>query len=93
MDPEIKHQLEELHALVRDNHHLLRAIRRHQLIMDFGKFFLWLALVIAAFFFYQVYVRPQVDAFQVNGVTTHGPFGLPTFADLEKLINSYKAGQ
>ena len=94
MDPESKRLLEETHALVKDNHRLLRAVRRHQLITDFGKFFIWLIIILASVYSFQVYLRPLIATFSmVPGATASGPFGFPTSADIEKLINSFKAGE
>lgn len=93
MDPELKKLLEENHALARDNHHLLRAIRRHQLIGAYWKVFFWLFLLGGAYFGYQEYLKPLADTFAANRTPGSGPFGLPTSAEIQKLIDSYKAGQ
>lgn len=94
MDPEIKRQLEEIHALVRDNHQMLRAIRRHQWYGLITSIVFWLVIFITPFYLYQQYLQPFVSKFQATtGTTTSGPFGFPTSADLQKLINSFKAGQ
>jgi len=92
MDPEIKRQLEEVHALAKDNHQMLRAIRRHQWWSFVTTAVFWLVILIAPFYLYQQYVQPLVDKFSVPGTTTGG-FGLPTSADVQNLINSFKAGQ
>ena len=94
MDPEIKRQMEEIHALAKDNHQMLRAIRRHQWYSFLGTFLFWAVLILAPLYLYQQYIQPLVEKFQATtGTSTSGPFGLPTSADLQKLINSYKAGQ
>lgn len=92
MDPEVKRQFDELHALVKDTHRLLRAVRRHQLLETFGKFVLWIILLGIGGYFYAQYASPFVSQFIQNpsGVST-GLFGLPSSADLQKLIDSYKA--
>lgn len=91
MDPESKHLLGEVHALAKDNHHLLRVIRRHQLIGAFWKFAVWLILLALAFFGYQQYLRPLAETFSSATQTTpSGLFGLPTSADIQKLINSFQ---
>jgi hypothetical protein len=81
--------------LAKDNHHLLRTIRRHQLISAYGKLFIWLILVIITALSYQVFVRPYVDALMTSGVPTTqaGAFSIPTTTPFGKLINSLKAGQ
>ena len=94
MDQEIKRQLEEIHALAKDNHQMLRAIRRHQWYGIIGTIVFWAVLLITPFYLYQQYLQPLVAKFQATtGSPTSGPFGLPTTVDLQKLINSFKAGQ
>lgn len=94
MDPEIKRQLEEIHALAKDNHRLIRAVRRHQLFGIVTSVVFWLVILAAPFYLYQQYLKPLVAKFQATtGSPTSGPLGLPTTADIEKLINSFKAGQ
>lgn len=94
MDPEIKHQLEEIHALAKDTHRLLRAVRRHQLFGIVMTIIFWLVILITPFYFFQQYLQPFVAKYSATtGMSTSGPFGLPTTADLQKLINSFKVGQ
>lgn len=94
MDPEVKRQLEEIHALSKDNHRMLRTIRRHQMIAVIGKIIFWIILLALPLYFYQQYIQPLVAKFQTtSGITPSGPFGLPTSADIQKLINLYKAGK
>ena len=94
MDPEIKRQLEEVHALAKDNHRLLRAMRRHQLFGTIVSVVFWLVILIAPFYLYQQYLQPFVAKFSATtGAPPSGLFGLPTSADIQKLINSFKAGQ
>ncbi len=92
MDPEIKKLLEETHALAKDNHQMLRAIRRDQWFGFIGRIIIWVIVLALPLYLYQQYVQPLVAKFQATtGSPTSGPFGLPTTADLQKLINSYKA--
>ena len=94
MDPELKRQLEEIHALAKDNHHLLRALRRHQLIGTFSKIAFWTILFGSSAYWYQTYLQPLISRFQATpGAATSDLFGFPSSAELQKLINSYKAGQ
>ena len=94
MDPEIKRQLEEIHALAKDNHQMLRAIRRHQWYGLVTTVIFWLVILIAPLYLYSQYLQPFVSKFQTTtGTSTSGPFGLPTSADIQKLINSFKAGK
>lgn len=91
MDPEIKRQLEEIHALVKDNHVMLRTIRREHWFGVILKIVFWLVMIGVPLYYYQQYLQPLVAKFQATGVPVSGPFGLPTSADLQKLINSFKA--
>ncbi len=93
MDQELKRQLEEIHALAKDNHQMLRAIRRRQLIMDFGKFVVWFVLIALAFFGFQQYVKPLIDTFTSTNTATTSIFGLPTSAEIQKLLNLGKVNQ
>lgn len=94
MDPELKRELDAIHALARDNHHLLRAVRRHQMFDMFGKYILWALFIGASVYWVVTYLQPLATQFSVSsGMKPSGPFGLPTSADMQKLLNSYKAGQ
>lgn len=93
MDPEMKRSIDEIHALAKDNHDMLRAIRRHQWWNFITTVIFWLVVLIAPFYLYQQYVQPLVAKFQEPGTVTSGGFKLPTSADVQKLINSFKAGQ
>ena len=94
MDPELKKEIAEIHALAKDNHRMLRAIRRDQWLGVFGKVVFWVIIVVLPLYLYQQYLQPLVAKFQTTqGASTSGPFGLPTSAELQKLINSYTAGQ
>ena len=89
MDPELKRQIEEIHALAKDNHQMLRAIRRGQTFSFIASVVFWAAVLITPIYLYQQYLQPIVSKFSISaGVTTTGPFGLPTFAELQKLISS-----
>lgn len=91
MEPEIKRELEEVHALAKDNHRLLRAMRRHQLYGTVITIVFWLVILVAPFYLYQQYLQPLVEKFQVTaGSPTSGLFNLPSSADIQKLINAYK---
>ena len=95
MDPELKRTLDEIHALAKDNHRMLRAIRRDYWIGLVGKILFWIILFALPLYFYQQYLQPLFTKFSATSGTpaATGPFGLPTTAELQKLINSYKAGQ
>ncbi len=96
MDPELKRVLDETHALAKDNHRMLRAIRRDQWIGFFGKIIVWVVVLVLPLYLYQQYLGPLVARFSaMSGIATSttNPFGLPTTTELQKLINSYKAGK
>ena len=94
MDTEMKRQLEEIHALAKDNHRMLKAIRRDQWFGFVGRVIIWAIVLLLPLYLYQQYLYPIVSKFpSASSATSTGPFGLPTTADIQKLINSYKAGQ
>ncbi len=87
MDPEVKRQLEEIHALVRDNHHLIRAVRRHQLFGIVMSIVFWLVILITPFYLYQQYLQPLVAKFQsTQGTTTSGGGATTPVQNLIKLF-------
>jgi Trk-type K+ transport system membrane component len=92
MDPESKQLLEQTHALAKDNHQMLRAIRRHQWYGVIGTIIVWAIVLALPLYLYQQYLQPFVARFSaVSGTTTSGPFGFPTSAELQKLLNSFQA--
>lgn len=94
MDPEIKREMEEIHALAKDNHQMLRAMRRHQIYGLIVTIVIWAVVLALPLYLYQKYLEPIVSKFtETTGVTASGSFGFPSSADIQKLINSFKAGQ
>lgn len=94
MDPELRRLLEETRALAKDNHSMLRAIRRGQWLSFFGKIIFWAVLLLLPFYFYQQYIQPTIEKFSTAPATAASNIlGLPSSADIQKLIDSYKAGQ
>ncbi|MEK7179675.1 MAG: hypothetical protein AAB689_01440 [Patescibacteria group bacterium] len=95
MDPELKRMLDETRSLAKDNHRMLRALRRHQLIGAFGKIIFWLVILGGSAYWYQIYLQPLVAKFSTLGSPSavSNLFGLPTSAELQKLLNSFKVGQ
>ncbi len=94
MDPELKRTLEELRVLTKDNHQMLRAIRRDQWLGFVGRVVVWIIVLALPLYLYQQYLQPFVSQFSSTiGIQNSGPFGFPTYAELQKLINSYKGGQ
>ncbi len=93
MDPDLRKELDEIHALTRDNHRMLRAIRRDQWLGFIGRVVVWIIVFALPLYLYQQYLQPLVAKFSATtGMTTSGPFGFPTSAEVQKLINSFKAG-
>jgi len=94
MDPEMKKLIEETHALAKDNHDMLRRIRRDQWLGFVGRVIVWAIVLALPLYLYQQYMQPIVARFSsTSTTTTSGMFGIPTSADLQKLINSFKSGQ
>lgn len=90
MDPELQKTLDEIHALTKDNHRMLRAIRRDQVLSFFGKIVLWVIVLALPLYLYQQYLEPLASKFSATPGAASGFFGLPTSADFQKMINSYK---
>jgi len=91
MDPEIKDLLEETHALAKDNHRILRAIRRDQWFGFVGKIIIWAVVLLLPLYLYQLYLQPIVSKFSpTSSSTPTGIFGLPTITDIQKIISQYK---
>ncbi len=91
MDPETKKELAEIHALAKDNHQMLRAIRRAQWYSFWGKLIFWVAVIGIPFIIYQQYVSPLISNFAPAGAPSpaEGVFGLPSSEELQKLIKLY----
>lgn len=93
VDPEIKKLLEEIHSLAKDNHRMLRSIRRHQIAGFFGKIAFWIVLIVVPLYVYQQYfssITANMSALYGMGTTTPAGFSIPTTAELQKLIDSFK---
>ncbi len=94
MDPETKKLLEETHALARDNHQMLRAIRRDHWIGVITKVVIWAVLLLLPLYLYQQYLQPIAAKFSATpGLAPAGIFGLPSSAELQKLLNSVQVKQ
>ncbi len=92
MDPELKRELEELRALTKDSHRMLRAIRRDQIFSFIVKVIIWLGIIALPIFFYHQYIGPRLDQFQKNPTgAALNLFGLPSSSDIQKLIDQYRA--
>lgn len=95
MDPESRRLLEDTYALAKDNHRMLRAIRRHQLISAFGKVFIWIIVIAVTAYSYLAFLQPLVNKLHIPGLSTTQPgtFGTSTTTPFGKLINSFQAGR
>lgn len=79
MDPETRHELDQIHALVKDTHSLLRTVRRHQLLETFGKWVFYLILLLGGGYFFLQYFQPVITQFMD-----------PT-SQFQKLLHSYQS--
>ncbi len=77
MDPDIKRLLEEIRTLEKENHHILKALRRYQWYGFIWKILLWTSLIVIPIYFYQSFIAPVT----------------PSFLDFGNLLESYQAGQ
>ena len=91
MDPELKQMIEETRALAKDNHRMLRAIRRDQWLGFVGRIIVWAIVLALPLYLYQQYLQPIVAKISATpGEFTSGLFGFPTSADVQKLLDSFK---
>ena len=81
MDPETRHELDQIHALVKDTHSLLRTVRRHQLLEMFGKWVLYLTILSMGGYFFLQYFQPVMSQF------------MEPSSEFQKLLHSYQSGQ
>ena len=66
MDPELKQRLDQIHALAKDNHDMLRAIRRDQWLGFIGRVIVWLIVLALPLYLYQQYLQPLVSKFSAT---------------------------
>ena len=66
MDPELKSLLTENLALTKDNHRMLRAMRRDAWFGFVGKIIFWVALIVIPLYFLQPYLTmlPTAEQFE-----------------------------
>jgi hypothetical protein len=62
MDPELRQLIKETLSLTRENHRLLRAMRRNQLFWLVLKIGLWAILILAPLYFLQPYISTLPSA-------------------------------
>ncbi|HUQ30114.1 MAG TPA: hypothetical protein VM103_01190 [Candidatus Paceibacterota bacterium] len=95
MTPEEKKLLEETLSLSRENNRMLHALRRSAWIGFIWKVLLWAGFILVPLYLYQQYLGPIFQKFQAfapgSATTTQpGVFGFPSFAEIQKLIDSYQ---
>ena len=97
MDSELRDLIEKTHALAKDNHRMLRALRRGQMFSFLSSIVVWIAVIVLPIYFYQQYLAPIVSNLSslsgMSTTTTSGLIGVPTFNELKNLINSIKSEQ
>lgn len=89
MDPEIRRLLEESLAIEKDNNAILRSMRHHQWMSFLTSVIFWVVIVALPLYLYRQYMQPIFDRFTTNGTNT-GTFGIPTSAELQKLLGSFQ---
>ncbi len=91
MDPELKRLLEENLTLTKENHKILRTMRRSARFGLAFKIILWAVLLLAPLYFYQEYLAPIIGQFQPGGQKgSTNSFGFPSYADFQKLLEEYR---
>lgn len=88
MDPEVKRILDETHALAKENHRILRAIRRDQWLGFVAKVVVWVIVLALPLYFYQQYVQPLLQKMSApqTGTSSSGNLFLPGINDLRGLL-------
>ena len=66
LDPEIKQLLEETKALVKDNHRMLRAIRREAWLGIIAKVIFWVVVIILPLYFLYPYLSTLPSAGEIQ---------------------------
>jgi hypothetical protein len=94
MDPDTQRQLDEIQVLAKDNNRMLHAIRRDQWFGFVGRLIFWAIVLALPFYLYQQYLQPIIGKVtEATGIKTSGVLGLPTSAEVQKLINSFTVGK
>lgn len=96
MDPDLKdlkRELAAVHALARDNHRMLRTVRRHQLLEMFWKLIIWVIIIVASFYSYQTYLQPIVEKYLGTTATISHFLNSINPTQLQNLINSHQTTQ
>ena len=91
MDPETKNLLIETNTLVKENHILLKKLRRGQVIAGITRLFYWiviLGLSFGAFYFIQPYLNSLLSIY--TGKSSDIGATLPKNVDLNNITNLLK---
>jgi len=90
MDPELKRLLEENLKITKNNNDILRSIRHHQWLGLLTSTVFWIVIIAAPIYAFQHYIQPFLSHSHGNATSTPAFFVVPTSADLQKLLNSFK---
>jgi len=97
MDSELKKQLEEIHALARDNNRMLRAIRRDAWYSLAGKIIFWAIFLLGPVYLYYAYVAPVIERVAPTTTsigsataTSTNFFENLTIGEIQKIIEQYR---
>jgi hypothetical protein len=97
MDEETRRVLDETRALVKDNHRMLRAIRRGQFVSMVTRIIIWVVVLALPLYLYQEYLAPTIAKIsEISGVptsTAEGLFGIPSSAQIGEMLDSVRSGQ
>jgi len=66
MDPELRNLMEETHALAKDNHRMLRTIRRGQVLSFLSTVIIWVAVLALPLYLYQHYFQPLITSTEIG---------------------------
>lgn len=95
MDPELRQLLEETNKIAKDNHRMLRAIRRSQRLSFLSQILVWIVVLALPLYLYQQYLEPVVARISTTSglstTTTSGFLGLPTLNEMGNLVNSIRS--
>ena len=73
----MEEELKQVHALVRENHEMLRAIRRDAWFHTIVHLVFWLAIVASSWYAYQKYLVPYLGS-------------VPTAAQFQQMLSQYR---
>ena len=68
MDPELKRMVEEGLALAKDNHRMLRAMRRDAWFSFFGQLLFWLVIIVGPLYFLAPYLGSLPSAAELQNL-------------------------